>query len=1034
MIDGTAANVAITDTVSEVIATLTADKSTVAEGGQVTYTVTLTNAAGLPINNHGPLEFTLSDGTKVTVPANGTSGSATIAAADDVFTGGQAPIVNKLESVSGADNFEKLTLSQTEVATTVTDEPSGQGDKVTVSIEGNGGVQENLAPTFTVKVDQKLDHDLKVTLSNGDTVTIEAGKLSAIYTAPVQGDDVYNDPSNLSLTVGSASVDGQTFENLVIDGTAANVAITDTVSEVIATLTADKSTVAEGGQVTYTVTLTNAAGLPLNNHGELTFTLTDGTKITVPANTATGTATIAAADDVFTGGQAPIVNKLESVSGADNFEKLTLSQTEVATTVTDEPSGQGDKVTVSIEGNGGVQENLAPTFTVKVDQKLDHDLKVTLSNGDTVTIEAGKLSAIYTAPVQGDDVYNDPSNLSLTVGSASVDGKAFENLVIDGTAANVAITDTVSEVIATLTADKSTVAEGGQVTYTVTLSNAAGLPINNHGPLEFTLSDGTKITVAANTATGTATIAAADDVFTGGQAPIVNKLESVTGADNFEKLTLSQTTVDTSVTDEPSGQGDKVTVSIEGNGGVQENLAPTFTVKVDQKLDHDLKVTLSNGDTVTIEAGKLSAIYTAPVQGDDVYNDPSNLSLTVGSASVDGQTFENLVIDGTAANVAITDTVSEVIATLTADKSTVAEGGQVTYTVTLTNAAGLPLNNHGELTFTLTDGTKITVPANTATGTATIAAADDVFTGGQAPIVNKLESVTGADNFEKLTLSQTTVDTTVTDEPSGQGDKVTVSIEGNGGVQENLAPTFTVKVDQKLDHDLKVTLSNGDTVTIEAGKLSAIYTAPVQGDDVYNDPSNLSLTVGSASVDGKAFENLVIDGTAANVAITDTVSEVIATLTADKSTVAEGGQVTYTVTLTNAAGLPINNHGPLEFTLSDGTKITVPANTATGTATIAAADDVFTGGQAPIVNKLESVTGADNFEKLTLSQTEVATTVTDEPGSGHPDRQSGRQGHGEHRQQRRCTGKPRADLHRQGRPETRSRPQGHLEQWRHRHH
>ncbi|WP_413966564.1 retention module-containing protein [Pseudomonas monachiensis] len=990
VIDGTAANVAITDTVSEVIATLTADKSTVAEGGQVTYTVTLTNAAGLPINNHGPLEFTLSDGTKVTVPANGTSGSATIAAADDVFTGGQTPIVNKLESVTGADNFEKLTLSQTAVDTTVTDEPSGQGDKVTVSIEGNGGVQENLAPTFTIKVDQKLDHDLKVTLSNGDTVTIEAGKLSAIYTAPVQGDDVYNDPSNLSLTVGSASVDGKAFENLVIDGTAANVAITDTVSEVIATLTADKSTVAEGGSVTYTVTLTNSAGLPINNHGPLEFTLSDGTKVTVPANGTSGSATIAAADDVFTGGQAPIVNKLESVSGADNFEKLTLSQTEVATTVTDEPSGQDDKVTVSIEGNGGVQENLAPTFTVKVDQKLDHDLKVTLSNGDTVTIEAGKLSAIYTAPVQGDDVYNDPSNLSLTVGSASVDGKAFENLVIDGTAANVAITDTVSEVIATLTADKSTVAEGGQVTYTVTLTNAAGLPLNNHGELTFTLTDGTKITVPANTATGTATIAAADDVFTGGQAPIVNKLESVTGADNFEKLTLSQTEVATTVTDEPGSgtptdnQGDKVTVSIASNGDVQENLAPTFTVKVDQKLDHDLKVTLSNGDTVTIEAGKLSAIYTAPVQGDDVYNDPSNLSLTVGSASVDGQTFENLVIDGTAANVAITDTVSEVIATLTADKSTVAEGGQVTYTVTLTNAAGLPLNNHGELTFTLTDGTKITVPANTATGTATIAAADDVFTGGQAPIVNKLESVTGADNFEKLTLSQTTVDTTVTDEPSGQGDKVTVSIEGNGDVQENLAPTFTVKVDQKLDHDLKVTLSNGDTVTIEAGKLSAIYTAPVQGDDVYNDPSNLSLTVGSASVDGQTFENLVIDGTAANVAITDTVSEVIATLTADKSTVAEGGQVTYTVTLTNAAGLPINNHGPLEFTLSDGTKITVAANTATGTATIAAADDVFTGGQVPIVNKLESVTGADNFEKLTLSQTEVATTVTDEPGSGTP--------------------------------------------------
>ncbi|WP_414929707.1 immunoglobulin-like domain-containing protein, partial [Pseudomonas sp. IT-P74] len=74
----------------------------------------------------------------------------------------------------------------------------------------------------------------------------------------VQGDDVYKDGQTLSIGVSDATVDGKTFENLVIDGTAANVAITDTVSEVIATLTADKSTVAEGGQVTYTVTLTNA--------------------------------------------------------------------------------------------------------------------------------------------------------------------------------------------------------------------------------------------------------------------------------------------------------------------------------------------------------------------------------------------------------------------------------------------------------------------------------------------------------------------------------------------------------------------------------------------------------------------------------------------------------------------------------------------------------------------------------------------------------------------------------------------------------
>ncbi|WP_414860728.1 immunoglobulin-like domain-containing protein, partial [Pseudomonas sp. IT-P176] len=83
------------------------------EGGSVTYTVTLTNAAGLPMSNHGPLVFTLSDGTKITVPANGTSASATVTAKDDIFAGGQAPIVNKLVSVTGAENFEKLTLGDT---------------------------------------------------------------------------------------------------------------------------------------------------------------------------------------------------------------------------------------------------------------------------------------------------------------------------------------------------------------------------------------------------------------------------------------------------------------------------------------------------------------------------------------------------------------------------------------------------------------------------------------------------------------------------------------------------------------------------------------------------------------------------------------------------------------------------------------------------------------------------------------------------------------------------------------------------------
>ncbi|MCE1119150.1 immunoglobulin-like domain-containing protein, partial [Pseudomonas sp. NMI795_08] len=303
------------------------------------------------------------------------------------------------------------------VTTSVTDEPGSgggtgtgnEGDKVSVTIVSNGDVTEDQQPSFTVKVSQKLDQDLTVTLSNGAKVVIPAGQTEAIYKADAQGDDVFKDADSLTVGVSDATVAGKTFENLELGGNA-TVQITDTTSEVVATLSADKTTVTEGGQITYTVTLTNAQGLSVTGHNGLTFTLTDGTKVTVPAGSASGTFTITAKDDVYTGGQPNIVNKIESVAGGDNFEKLTLGDNTVTTSVTDEPGSgggtgtgnEGDKVSVTIVSNGNVTEDQQPSFTVKVSQKLDQDLTVTLSNGAKVVIPAGQTEAIYKADAQGD--------------------------------------------------------------------------------------------------------------------------------------------------------------------------------------------------------------------------------------------------------------------------------------------------------------------------------------------------------------------------------------------------------------------------------------------------------------------------------------------------------------------------------------------------------------------------------------------------------------------------------------------------------
>ncbi|MFV3378668.1 immunoglobulin-like domain-containing protein, partial [Pseudomonas sp. NY11226] len=575
----------------------------------------------------------------------------------------------------------------------------------------------------------------------------------------------------------------------------------------------------------------------------------------------TGSVTVIAPDNVYTGTNDPVVKSIATVEGVDvdKFEKLTLDKTEVKTTVTDEPgtpgnpggTNEGDLVKVTITADQtSVAENVKPTFTVHVNQPLDHDLVVTLSNNAQVTIKAGDTSVKYEHAAQGDDVYLDSGEISLGIKSAvDIDGRTFENLELGG-AAKVDVTDTTDEVVAKLTATPS-VTEGGEITYTITLTNKDGLLINNHGALTFTLSDGkTVITVPANGTTGSVTVAAPDNVYVGANDPIVKSIATVEGVDvdKFEKLTLDKTEVKTTVTDEPgtpgnpggTNEGDLVKVTITADQtSVAENVKPTFTVHVNQPLDHDLVVTLSNNAQVTIKAGDTSVKYEHAAQGDDVYLDSGEISLGIKSAvDIDGRTFENLELGG-AAKVDVTDTTDEVIAKLTATPS-VTEGGEITYTITLTNKDGLLINNHGALTFTLSDGkTVITVPANGTTGSVTVIAPDNVYTGTNDPVIKSIATVEGADvdKFEKLTLDKTEVKTTVTDEPGtpgNEGDLVKVTITADQtSVAENVKPTFTVHVNQPLDHDLVVTLSNNAQVTIKAGDTSVKYEHAAQGDDVY---------------------------------------------------------------------------------------------------------------------------------------------------------------------------------------------------------
>ncbi|WP_085613331.1 MULTISPECIES: retention module-containing protein [unclassified Pseudomonas] len=911
--DKTPVSTTVTDTVDTTNLTLSATHS-VAEGGSITYTATLTNAAGTPVT------VTLSNGAVIIIEAGKTTGTVTVdAPKDDVYK--DAGKVEATISTATGGNFENLVPSTVPAVTQVTDTI----DTTTVKLTATESAAEGGTVTYTATVGAPVTGSpVTVNLSNGQSITIEVGKTTGTVTTTAPNDALNG---HTPLTNAITGVSGGNYENLVADKTPVSTTVTDTVDTTNLSLSAT-GTVAEGGSITYTATLTNAAGTPV------TVTLSNGAVITIEAGKTTGTVTVAApADDVYKDAgnvQATITN-----ATGGNFENLVTSTTPAVTSVTDTI----DTTTVKLTATATAAEGGTVTYTATVGAPVTGSpVTVNLSNGQSITIEVGKTTGTVTTTAPNDVL---TGHAPLTNAITGVSGGNYENLVADKTPVSTTVTDTVDTTNLSLSAT-GTVAEGGSITYTATLTNAAGSPVT------VTLSNGSVITIEAGKTTGTVTVPApADDVYkdTGNvQATITN----ATGG-NFENLVTSTTPAVTSVTDTI----DTTTVKLTATATAAEGGNVVYTATVGAPVTGSpVTVTLSNGQSITIEVGKTSGTVTTTAPN-DVLN--GHAPLTNAITGVSGGNYENLVADKTPVSTTVTDTVDTTNLSLSATNS-VAEGGSITYTATLTNAAGSPV------TVTLSNGSVITIEAGKTTGTVTVPApADDVYKDA-GNVQATIKSATGG-NFENLVTSTTPAVTSVTDTI----DTTTVKLTATTTAAEGGNVVYTATVGAPVTGSpVTVTLANGQSITIEVGKTtgSVTTTAP---NDVLN--GHAPLTNAITGVSGGNYENLVADKTPVSTTITDTVDTTNLSLSAT-GTVAEGGSITYTATLTNAAGSPVT------VTLSNGAVITIEAGKTTGTVTVPApADDVYKDAgnvQATITN----ATGG-NFENLVTSNTPAVTSVTD---------------------------------------------------------
>ncbi|MBO2597788.1 immunoglobulin-like domain-containing protein, partial [Shewanella algae] len=332
----------------------------------------------------------------------------------------------------------------------------------------------------------------------------------------------------------------------------------------------------------------------------------------------------------------------------------------------------------------------------------------------------------------------------------------------------------------------------------------------------------------------------------------------------------------------------------------------------------DLVLTLSNGASITIAAGQTSGTVTVDAPSDDVFVDAE--TLTVGIDSAQGGNFENLDTSDTASTL-VNDTTDTVFAQISVDKTSVAEGGEITYTVTLVDANGNPV--------TLPSGASVTLALDWS-GTASAADVDNLppsvtITGDsqQSFTVNTINDgvyensenlsvvisgVTDVDNsLEQLEIgSNNSADTTILD---AQDAPVVGIVADQSSVTEGETAAFTVSIDQVADEDVVVNFTYSGvaedgsdftgvaSVTIPAGSTSVPLDISTINDGIYEGAEDFTVTINSVSgADAGIGANNSADTT-----ILDAQDAPVVGIVAEQSSVTEGETAAFTVSIDQVA-------------------------------------------------------------------------------------------------------------------------------------
>ena len=943
----------------------------VTEGGDLVFDVSLTTPSGGTIT----VDLGTADGTAV-AGDDYTSTTGTVTFAPGVTT---ATFTVPTTSDLTDEPDETLTVSATGSTGTIGD----IGDTGTGTIE-----DDDAAPTITIDdatIVEGGDLVFGIALTNPSSGDIELTVVATDVTA-VEATDFAAGPYTVTISAGdtTATLTVSTIEDVIAESdetfTLAIAGATGTVGDTSDTATGtitdddadpdvlvDDATITEGGDLVFTITLTNPSASTI----AVDLTTTNGTAVAGDDYTAT-TDTV-----TFLPGETSAtftVPTLEDTTDEPD-ETLTVSAssaTGTAGSIADTGTGtivDDDDAPAVVIGDVSVIEGGDLVFGVTLSNASSGTITVDLTTADgtaaagddytsttgTITFAPGVTAAVFTVPTTDDAVDEPDETLTVsvtgttgTVGDTSDTG--IGTIVDDDDAPAVVIGDV-------------SVTEGGDLVFDVSLSGPSASTIT----VDLTTADGTALAGDDYSAT-TGTITFAPGV-TAAIFTVPTTIDAVDEPD--ETLTVSVTGTTGTVGDaSDTGTGtivddDDAPAVVIGDVSVTEGGDLVFDVTLSNASSGTITVDLATADgtavagddytattgTITFAPGVTAATFTVPTTDDAV--DEPNETLTV---SVTGTTGTVGVTSDTGTGTIVDDegTPAVIIGDVSID-----EGGDLVFTVSLTGGSGSVVTlDLATSDATATGGVDYTPVATTvvfspgaSTATVTVPTTSDTTDEPDETLTLAVTSSTGTVGD----TSDTGVGTIVDDDPAPD---VTIT---DASATEGSNITVTVTLGNPSSEPITVTISTADgtatagtdytsgpyVVTFPAGTTVATFDIPTGDDllDEIDETIDLSITATTGTVgdtSDTAVATILDDDGAPTVTISD-------------ATVTEGGNLVFDVTLSNPAAADIT----VTLATADGTATEpgdYPATTSTLTFSAGDTAGTFTVGTvADTIDELDEI-------------------------------------------------------------------------------